>query len=215
MNFFANAVFSLTVGISGVIGLVRFRKVDPVYHPFLYLVWIAFFQELCSILICCAGYSNVVLYNAYSLAECVLLCWQFRRWEFIQNEVFYCALLGVCVCFWGIEWIVQPPPGFLSYFIIFYSFVLVLLSINAINQLLFRDMISLLRNPIFLLCICFILYFSFSALVESFWMAGLQRSKTFRLHVHALLCYINLLTNLIFAIAVLWMPLRLRYILQC
>jgi hypothetical protein len=215
MDFLTNAVFSLTVGIAGVIGLVRFRKVDPAYHPFLFLVWAALFEELCSIGILYAGYSNVILYNAFSLAEALLLCWQFWRWKVYRNKMFYVGLQVVFVLFWAFEWFGQPPAGFLSYFIVFYSFAVVLLSITCINQLLFRDMIPLFRNPVFLLCVCFILYYSFSALVEVFWMTGLQRSKVFRLHIHALLCYINLLTNLIFALAILWIPLRLRYILQC
>lgn len=214
MNFFTNAFLSLTVGIGGVIGLVRFRKIGPTYHPFLFLLWLAVLQEGLSILILCLGYSNVVLYNAYALAEATFICWQFRRWHTFRSRGFYAALQGLLFLFWCTEWLWGGFFGFLSYFIIFYSFVIVVLGITCINQLLFRDTTPLIRNPVFLLCVCFIVSFGYSALVETFWKVGLRQSLAFRLHLHALFCFINLLTNLVYALAVLWMPTRLRFILR-
>lgn len=215
MDFFTNAFFSLTVGIGGAIGLVRFRKIAPAYRPFLFLLWASTLQEACSILILYQGYSNVVLYNVFSLAEAVLLCWQFRRWRTIRSKTLYAVFQGVLFLFWCTESIATSIFSFLSYYIIFYSFVVVLLSITCVNQLLFRDITPPFRNPVFLLCLCFIVSFGYSALVEIFWMAGLRNSTSFRLHLHALFCFINLLTNLVYVLAVLWMPMRLRYIQRC
>ncbi|GAA4736815.1 hypothetical protein [Flavisolibacter ginsenosidimutans] len=214
MDFVTNAFLSLTIGIGGVIGLLRFRKIDYRYHPFLFLVWSASIQEILSIIILYRGYSNSVFYNVYSLAEALLLCWQFRRWEVLKSKLFYRVLQAGLALFWLVEWLTASRNDFLSFFIIAYSFLVVLLSITGVNQLLFQDTLPLYRNPVFLLCLCFILYFGVSALVETFWMTGLKGSKVFRLNVYALLCYINLLTNLFFALAILWMPVRLHYILQ-
>jgi hypothetical protein len=214
MDFFTNASLSLAIGIGAITGWIRFRKVDPAFHPFIYLVSAGFLHEVWSIALLCNGYSNVLLFNCYLLAEALLLCWQFHRWDIIARKGAFVFLQVILTSWWAVEWLFTPPQSFSSYFIIFYSVAAVLLSITCINRLLFREAGPLLRNPIFLLCACFILYFGFSALTEIFWMTDLKNSKAFRIRIHALLSYVNLFTNLVYAIAIIWMPTRFHYIMR-
>ncbi len=44
-----------------------------------------------------------------------------------------------------------------------------------------------------------------------FWLYGLRFSKEFLMNVTTILIYINLFTNLVFALAVLWMPAKHRF----
>jgi hypothetical protein len=151
MDFITNAYLSLAIGIAAVIGWIRFRKIDPAYHPFLFLVWCGFLHEGASIILLQQGYSNVVPFNLFILAEAQLLCWQFYRWEVIRKRTVFTALQAALFSFWAIEWALTSFQGFCSFFVVFYSAGAVALSIVCINDRLFNERLPFLRNSIFLL----------------------------------------------------------------
>jgi hypothetical protein len=51
------------------------------------------------------------------------------------------------------------------------------------------------------------------ATVNAFWLYGLTKSKEFLLQIHIIMMYTNFITNLIFALAVLWTPKKQASIL--
>jgi hypothetical protein len=159
------------------------------------------------------GYSNVHNYNFFVLAEGLLACQLFRNLQLLSRPI-YTVLVLLVTATWMTEYAFAPPDRFQSYSIIFISFLIVLLSISTINQLIFASPYSLLKQPAFLICTAFIIYYTFCVLTESFWMFGVQRSRSFRLSINALLNYINLFTNLLYLIAILWMPTRHRFTLR-
>jgi hypothetical protein len=87
------------------------------------------------------------------------------------------------------------------------------MSIAVLNILLTRERKSLLSHPVFLFCISFIIYYFYKVLVEAFWVYGLNSGKGFRMRVYAILMYINAFTNIMYAIAILWIPKRQRFTL--
>src|SRR5665647_455347 len=108
-----------------------------------------------------------------------------------------------------------------SWFRITYSFLIVLMGITGINKLMLLDInkpigmnsSNIFKNPVFLICIGSIVFFTFKLIVEIFWFYGLNASKDFRLDVYDILIYINLIVNLVYALAVLWIPAKQQYIL--
>jgi hypothetical protein len=217
MNFDLNAVFSLSVGIGAVIGWIRFKKIDPAFFPFLLLMWVALLQETLSIILSREGYSNALNYNIYSLAEALLLTWQFRRWGLFRGKVIIYPLIQWSYAgAWVIESLtIHSVNTFNSGFLIGYSFLILLMSVVMINRLLVREPYYLLRNSRFLILMALMIYFTYAVLVEAFWLFGLNRSRFFRIRIYEILSYINLFTNLIYAVAILWMPMKPRYILRC
>jgi hypothetical protein len=213
MNFELNAAFSLTIGVAAVAGGIRAGKTGPCFYPFLILVWTGFLNEMISVVLICRGYYNVVNYNIYSLAEAALIVWQFRRWGLFKRQALYRLMQGGFVLWWLYESCVLNRFSYYnSWFIIGYSFAVAVLSIVTIGEMLFYEDRRLLRNAKFLICTGFIVYFAYAVLTETFWLFGLNRSKSFRIRIYELLACINLFTNLIFAIAILWMPMKFRYI---
>ena len=85
------------------------------------------------------------------------------------------------------------------------------MSVTILNRLIVSQ-INLLTNSSFLICAALIIYFTFLALIEIFWLFGLDSSTSFRLNVYRIMAYINLFVNLIFAIAILWMSRKLEFI---
>lgn len=73
-----------------------------------------------------------------------------------------------------------------------YSVGVVFGSVQIVNRLLLSEPESLMKHPRFVLCVAFILYFSFSALTESFWVFGLQQSRFFRVEVLVVQNWVNL-----------------------
>jgi hypothetical protein len=216
MSFTVNALFSLSIGITAIAGWVRCRKTDPAFLPFLWLVWIGFANEIMSLVIMYKGYTNVYNYNLYALVEALLVTWQFWRWDlFSGRRRAYFLLQTAYPAGWLAELLFSSKyHQFLSFFIIGHAIIIVLMSVAMNNRLLFKTAYSLFKEPVFLICAGFTVYFIYAILVEAFWMYGLQQSRVFRLRIYEILAYINLFTNLLFALAILWIPLKRQYILQ-
>jgi hypothetical protein len=215
MSFELNAVFSLSIVVSVVIGWARFTKTDPAFFPFLLYLSLGFINELTGIIVVYRGYTNIISYNVFGLIESILLTWQFLRWGlFGHNKWLYYFLQAGFVVLWSAESFLLSVQTFNSYFIIAHSFLIVMMSITTINMVVLKESTSLLKQPVFLLCLALILFFTYAILVESFWIVGLSNQKTFRLKIYEILSYINLLSNLLFAFAFLWVPMRLQYILR-
>ncbi len=215
MSYELNAIISLTIGIGPIIGWVRFHKIDPAFLPFLLLLTIGFLNEVVSIILMKYGYTNIINFNSFKIIESVLLLWQFKNWKLFEKHrnLFY-GLMFLFTASWVGENIFISLQGFNSYFIVAQSFILVLLSISMINIIVLADSTPLFRNPVFLICLGLVIYFTYALLVEIFWVFGLNRSRQFRLHIYEIMSYISLLTNLIFAFAFLWIPMKLQYILR-
>ncbi|HUC82468.1 MAG TPA: hypothetical protein VMR70_16295 [Flavisolibacter sp.] len=201
-------IFSLTILLGAFISAVRFRTADSSFLPFMILLWVGAANEVLSITLMSYGSHTAVNNNIYVLLEALLILWFFRRSDAaLKNTYVFIALLGACTLFWIIDTLfVFGIRQISSYFRIFYSFIIVLLSINAINYLLFAEKDSLLKSPTFLISVCFVVFFTYKILIEAFWIKGLNNSSHFRNNVYAILVYLNLLVNLVFALVTLWIP---------
>jgi hypothetical protein len=214
MSFTLNAIFSLSVGLSVVIGWIRFGKTDPAFFPFLVLVTVSLLNEIISLVLAFNRYPNIINFNTFQLIESLLLTWQFLRWDlFGKRKKLYYALQCSFVACWLVESIAWGKE-FNSYFIIVHAFIIVIMSIHTLNGVAMRESTSLFKHPVALLCMGLMAYFTYAVLVEAFWIVGFNHQRLFRLKIFEILAYINLMTNLIFAFAFLWMPMKPQYIMR-
>lgn len=214
MSFELNAVISLSVSLAAIMGWIRIKKIDPAFFPFILLMIAGLINETISVFIAYKQYSNAIPFNLYSLSAALLLGWQFYRWGRFKSKTIYLLVQVLFLATWLFETFVYRKNLFNSYFIIGYSFVIVLLCIEQINHEILPIKRQLWKDPIFLICMGLLIFYTYSIMVEAFWHYGLNRSKYFRQRIYEIMAYINLLTNLLFAFAVLWMPLKLRYMLR-
>lgn len=213
MNYKLVEILSYLIGISAIIGLVRYKKTDRAYYPFIILLWAGLFNEIISSLMIEYFRTNAINSNVYLITEACLILWFFRRLHlFTQNRKLYYIILIAFILSWLLEnFYFSFLNKFNSYFSIIYSFVVVLMSIHKINSLIITERKKLLRNPIFLIMVSFVIFFTYKALIEIFWVYGLNASREFRIDVYRILTYINLVVNIIFILAVLWMPRRREF----
>jgi hypothetical protein len=208
-------VFALSIIIAGVGALATYKKADSVYQPFFLLLWIGSLNEILSVGLVYSGFKTAVNNNIYVLIESLCILWFFRnlRTVFLSNAVFI-ILVSSFVIFWLVEnFIISRISYISSYFRIFYSFIIVILSITAVNHLIVTAKKSLLKIPVFIISMGFIIFFTYKILVEAFWLYGLNNSKDFRNSVYTILVYLNLFVNLLFALSLLWIPRKRESIL--
>lgn len=203
-----------SIAVAALIGWLRFKSVNPVYLPALILATLASSNEYLSRILINNGLSNALSTNIYSFIEALLIIWQFKRWDlFSKTKKWLFAILISLSGIWIYEtWILYGPQKFSSYFIVTYSFITVLLSISYINTLIGVEMKSIMRNPAFILCIGFIVFYSYSILIELFYIYGLSTSTKFAYSIFKLHKYFNFFLNLTFILAFIWIPRKHKFI---
>ncbi len=206
MNHTLIRILGFSIIVPALVGIIRVNKINRIYFPFLLCIWIGLLNECINyILIDFFHSSNSVNSNIYNLIESLLYVWLFRNLGLFTNKKFYILLISFLCTAWLFEnLIVSNFTQFDSYFTVFYSLIIVLMSITMINRLIIKQ-INLLTNSIFLICSALVIYFTLSALTEIFWLYGFNSSESFRLNIYRIMAYINSSVNLIFASAILWM----------
>lgn len=208
MSSLVSDILNLAIFIAGVISVIRFPKMDTAYYPFIFLLWIGCVNEILSIVLVRMGLYTIVNSNIYILIESLMLTWYFKKMKvFNATPCLFFVTLFSLACFWMIENLVMHPVTHYSiYFRIYYSALIVLMSILTINHLLLTEQKAVGRNASFILCVGFITYFLIKVLVNAFWLYGLSSSREFLLQVSRILVIVNLITNLIYALAIVWIP---------
>jgi hypothetical protein len=215
VNYTLRLFLSYTIALPVIISWIRFKQINSAYYPFIFCLWIGLLNEIISRFFSGYNNSNAVNSNIYYLLEAFFLTWQFYRWKlFDRLKIFFSIML----CLFAITWVVEnfilfSITKFNSYFAITYYFAIVFMSIAMFNMLLVRERKLLLTNPIFLICSCFIIYYTYSILVEAFWVYGLNSSKEFRISVYQILLFINVFAYLVYSFAIIWMRTKQRFTL--
>jgi hypothetical protein len=216
-------LISQSVLLPLIIGLVRLRRLGKRYQPFLILLFIGFLTEVVSfIMIQVFRGWNAVSVNIYVLIEWLFIAWQFHVWGFLKqkNRTFYGLLIFTSLLWIAENFIFGKITVVVPYFRFLYFFLIVLFSVNEINFMLTHDNRNFFRNPKFLICIGFIIYFIF--MIVYFWAFQVSRvgtsqpSNTSEITsgIIFLMAYVNAFTNIIYAIAFLLIPAPVKFTLK-
>lgn len=209
MNNFASFLLSQSILLPLLIALARIRKIQSNYYPFVALIALAALTELLSFIAIRLFETNAVVSNIYCLLECLLILYQFYRWRFYtQPRRWYWIIPTFCVLVWVTENLVfMNITSFGPVFRISYAFLVVMLSINEINYLITHENRQLFRNARFIICIGFIIFFLYQILFEgSLYIAQADNSPMISNKIISLSAYINVLVNIIYAVAMLLIP---------
>ena len=214
MNYTLVLILSASILLAAVIGWIRFNRIDPAYYPFIFCVWIASVNEIVSFFFSRYGINTAINNNIYVLIESILLAYLFKSWTvFMESSLIYYLILIIFILAWMFENVVWGSIWQIkSYFRIFYSFIIVVVSIHYNNKLFFSLTDKYTSNTAFLLCTGFIIYFTYKILIEAFWLWGSGATRNFRIKLYLLSTWINLFVNLIYAIAMLWIPRKPQHI---
>lgn len=200
-------LLSQSIYIPLLIGLIRIRQLNSSYYPFMALLIAGVLSELISsILIEYYHKGNAADIKIYSLLECMLVLYQFYRWrKNVKFRPMFLLLSAACIVFWLVEVVIfHNINTFSPFFRVFYAFIIVLLSINQINAMMFDHDGPLFKNPRFLVCMGFIIFFLYQILYEaSYYIGSDQSALQFEVASKIIIGfgYINFIINLLYAIA--------------
>jgi len=206
-------MFSFSILIAAAISWVRYKKIDPQFTPFIICISVAVCNEMISFIITRLHYTTAYNNNSYVLLEALLITWQFKNWGLFSRSRYLFIMLMLAI---PMGWVIENLLVFRlsqvsSYFRISYSYLIVMMSINIMCSLIISYRDKLLRSSVFLICLGFVIYFTNKILFEAFWLYGLNAGSEFRNNVFIVLTWINLIVNLIYAVAVLWIPKKPLY----
>jgi hypothetical protein len=207
-----NFLLSLVVLIPFLSGLMRLPVVSRLYRPFILLLTVAVLAEVANYITIERIKNNSATINIYSLVECLLIISQFYYWRYYSRTRRWYPYFGVlCIVIWVAENLfirdVMSEVG--PVFRISAAFILVVLSINEINYLLINDNKNLLKNARFLICTGFLIYFLYQILLEGSIYVIQQEKNTTARQIIQFSLYINLVVNIIYGVAVWFIPKRI------
>jgi hypothetical protein len=215
-NYTVSLILTFSILVPGIIGLTRFAEIRDIYRPFVYLIWVGCVTEVLSTYFAYVYQNNLAISAIYHLSESLFLLWFFNKLGlFKKQERGLYLLASAFVLLWAADTFLSSRfnKNIPYYFDIFYGFTIVLLSIRAINDLLFTER-TLLKNPTFLICIGLLIYFTYMIVQRMFWIYGLKESLDFRRSVQRIMALVNCFTNLVYAVAVLYMHRRQPFTLS-
>jgi len=169
-------ILSMSIAFSVIIGIVRWKVIDPSYYPFIYNIIIVMLVEIIN---ACHTYSTgtIKTLNTFSLIDFILFAWLFHNWGlFNHNKKRFFIIIGLFVAAWIC----------ITFFITGFSNI----------------------NAKFWICMGIIIFYSFFTLTRATDLSGgmLHLSKSFKSNLQNIVNYSNLFVNLLYAVAVIWVP---------
>lgn len=199
-------VSAASIGIPLVAILFHIRRIGNRYMPFAFYLTIGAANEWLSFYLIRNHQSNIVNSNIYSLLEYGLLLWLFFRVtpQKLSWRLLY-VLTGVVI--WLLDnFYLHSIRDDNSYFRIFACLTISWLSIEHINLTVFSDRITAYRKTDLLLGIGLFVFFAYSAFLRCFYVVSVGLHISFYMQLWLILSIVNLIANLIFMFAILWIP---------
>lgn len=202
-------ILSMSVAFPAIAGLIRFRKITPAYRPFLIYLVVSLANELLNGLVIIPNNfrkAEALDWSLFNLFEAVILLTQFYYWKrFDRHKKKFQALFIIVVCGWMFEnFIAENIYHFNPIFLICYSFILVLLSVQTINYIIVNEgRLPLIKNSMFIISTAMIVFFVYDIFVYTLAAKGI---KSYIFHIFI---SINTVVNLLYGIGVCFIPKKI------
>jgi len=157
----------------------------------------------------------MLVLNIFSYIDFFLFLWLFHNWGlFNRKKSTFIAIAGTFFIIWLLNNILVT--GFIKhnlYFFILYAFALIFFSVNTFNKAVVHERSSIFRNPKFWICLGIIIFYSFFIVTVSTGISLFMHnvSVEFRRGLQSISVFSNLLVNLLYAVAVLWIPRKKNF----
>jgi hypothetical protein len=201
-------ILSLSVAFPAIAGLIRFRKIETAYWPFIIYLTVSLLNELLMGLwiIPKSRKAEALDWTLFNLFEAVILMVQFYYWKrFDRYKKIFPGLLIVVVCGWFFEnFIAHNIYHFSPIFLICYSFILVLLSVQTINYIIVNEArMPITKNAMFIICVAMIVFFVYDIFVWTLAANGIH------LAVYDIYRIVNTMVNLLYGLGVCFIPKKI------
>ena len=214
-GFLLNIFLNHSIAITAFIAVVRFKAINKQFRPFIFLTWLALTNETLSLVLIYTKGHNTVNSNIYVLFECILILYQFYLWETISFKL-YGLLVLVALFVWAADNLVwHGLGGNNSLFRIVYSFFILVCAVKQVSRLAEYEWLTLIKDPVFLICTAFLMYYSGKIFIEVFNAFRLHISHSCNHNIFTVLYFEDFISNIIYAIAILCIPLKQVFTMPC
>lgn len=210
------SLLSFSILVPTICSILKLKIAEKNYQPFFVLIFVALLVEITSTILYFQKIGNAAVINFFVLFE--FICWLklFINLR-LSNPSHYTSLLIKLGIVGGVLWIADnfikgDITAFNVWFKLYYSFILVFLALDHINVLIVYEKKSLLKNASFIFCVGILIFFCYKIFLEIVWQFGYSFSKELLVNVFTIQSFVNAFVNLIYAIAVIWIPTKMYFI---
>lgn len=212
--YYTALALGYSVAIPAVIGLVRLQVTEPMFRPFIIIMWLGLLNHSVSIVANRMIGSNAINSNIYVLFEALLYLLLFHSWRVLgKSKKPYLATAALLTLVWMTDnFLLHSINVTNSLYRIVCSLVLLFFAITKLTGLIVSSSNKLLTDARFLICTGIIIYFSFKATMEVFFLTGVRVSAAFQIKIFFIMIFVNVFVNLIFAAAAICIPRKQLFI---
>lgn len=187
-------------------GLIRCKHIHRRYTPFLIILLLGLINESLSLFLIRLYNNNLINSNIYTLIEYALYLRFFQLLSQLNKKtILLLLLIGIFV--WTLDnFILHGVTNSNSIFRIIASFIILWLSIDKLTRITFNGLADKFKNTDLLLCFSFLAYFTFKGFIHVVKFYSIGHSTGFYIDLWVILCVLNLIVNISFFIAILWIP---------
>ncbi len=207
--------YSYLIVIPALIAFVRFKIMDKAFRPLAYNLWIGVITEITATLFRKIYHNNLYVYNIFNLLDFVTFYWLFNNWGAFDKYHNWVKkiMFPMFSIIWVLDNIVLHGLGENNIiFVTTYSLFLALIGIGQLGTLYTRNNRQLFTNPFFCITVAVIFYYLFSMFISLFNSPIFNPGKQLWKWNTLIYVIINIFTNIMFAISLLWTKKKVKYI---
>ncbi|AFD06987.1 hypothetical protein [Solitalea canadensis] len=214
MSLTLNDINTISLCIALLTGLYKINRIEITNRVIVYYIAYTLVNDILGILFQSLFNNNLILINFYVIINFVLLTTQFRLWKLFENaRVTFWGLNIIVISIWVIESLLNRNLFVLNnYSWAVSAFLLVILSIQQINKILFKEKGIILINYKILVSLGVVLIHLLYCLIALFINFKFNASNAFYMSVLKLHTPISIAVNILFAYAILQMPERKKFL---
>ena len=213
--FYISAISACSILLPCGATLFRWSRMKEKYLPLTLLLALGILNETTSFISLHYCANNTVNGNIYVLADFLLVVWLFARLDTFISKIFLSLIMVSGLILWIADnLLLHSLSANNSMFRMVASLIIVYISIDKVNQLLFFSSPIRLKNTDLLLSIGFLTYHAYKTFVEAFHVFPMPKDRAFYEKLWVILGIINMVTNLLFTLAILCIRQKQEFTLR-
>lgn len=204
--------------IPALLGIIRYRKIDNVYYPFIWVMVYDFISEFT------AGLPSVVsqyngmidiMYTFYPFISSFLYLLFFIRIKLIKNHLPIILMPPVAFGFYALFSMQYDPPFFstplLIYFDAGFGLFNIIMAILLMGSQVTQTKTPAFKNPKIIIAFGYILMNTFFVFVKLLMLGHIVEGSAINNDIYTIFKVLNSSSYLIYAWAIICIPLKMKY----
>lgn len=195
--------------LPAIIGSVKYKRMDAKFHPFVWIMYLSVITETSIYIIRQTqnyAHTYCAVANSYYIINVLLFLLFFKRLAIISKPVFICLSILSLANLLGFMYYFSPINSILLNATVLYDTILLALTVTLLSKQVFVFNIPFHLNTLFIIGGMFLFYTAFSVFLNIIYLLGLKTEfNSFLFNIHR---YVNLVTYLVFAWALICVPVK-------